>query len=113
MSEYSRYFFFFKKKRTDICPSLSLTYEKADPDIMLRKPRKASRDHLVNAKLLLQAYGFIGMTEMLFAHWMFFMYLSIYGGITFKDTIFGKLKIPYLNIGFFITCSKFFIITIL
>lgn len=78
------------EKRTDIFPSLSLTHEKAESDLMLRKPRRASRDHLVNVKLLLQAYGFIGIMEMLFAHWMFFTYLSIYGGITFRDTLFGK-----------------------
>lgn len=77
-------------KRTDIFPSLSLTHEKAESDLMLRKPRRASRDHLVNAKLLIQAYGFIGIMEMLFAHWMFFTYLSSYGGITFRDTLFGK-----------------------
>ncbi|PKY27748.1 calcium ATPase [Rhizophagus irregularis] len=74
---------------TDIFPSLSLTHEKAESDLMLRKPRRASRDHLVNVKLLLQAYGFIGIMEMLFAHWMFFTYLSIYGGITFRDTLFA------------------------
>ncbi|RIA98676.1 hypothetical protein C1645_748901 [Glomus cerebriforme] len=74
---------------TDIFPSLSLTHEKAESDLMLRKPRKASRDHLVNTKLILQAYGFIGIMEMLFAHWMFFMYLSSYGGITFRDTVFA------------------------
>jgi len=74
---------------TDIFPSLSLTHEKAESDLMLRKPRKASKDHLVNYKLLLQAYGFIGIMEMLFAHWMFFTYLSVYGGITFRDSLFA------------------------
>jgi sodium/potassium-transporting ATPase subunit alpha len=67
---------------------------------MLRKPRRASKDHLVNAKLLLQAYGFLGMAEMLFAHWMFFTYLYMYGGINFRDTLFGKFKILYFDIGF-------------
>lgn len=72
---------------TDIFPSLSLTHEKPESDLMSRKPRKVTRDHLVDAKLLLQAYGFIGMTEMLLAHWMFFTYLSFYGGISFRDTV--------------------------
>ncbi|CAG8539850.1 6392_t:CDS:2, partial [Funneliformis caledonium] len=71
---------------TDIFPSLSLTHEKPELDLISRKPRKVTRDHLVDAKLLLQAYGFIGMTEMFFAHWMFFTYLSFYGGISFRDT---------------------------
>src|SRR3954467_12002523 len=93
--------FFFEKKRTDIFPSLSLTHEKSESDLMLRKPRKVSRDHLVNAKLLLQAYGFLGMTEMLLAHWMFFTYLYMYGGITFRDTLFGKLKC-HISISIFI-----------
>src|SRR5436305_14718072 len=30
--------FFFKKKRTDIFPSLSFTHEKSESDLMLRKP---------------------------------------------------------------------------
>ena len=43
----------------------------------------------------------IFIMETLFAHWMFFTYLSIYGGITFKDTLFGKLFITvFLNIWF-------------
>ncbi len=75
---------------------------------MSRKPRKASRDHLVNVKLLLQAYGFIGIMEMLFAHWMFFLYLYNYGGITFMDTVFGKLRNIRFEYWFFHTYCKFF-----
>ncbi|CAG8572667.1 7033_t:CDS:10 [Acaulospora morrowiae] len=84
---------------TDIFPSLSLTHEKAESDIMSRKPRKASREHLVNFKLLLHAYGFVGIMEMIFAHTMFFLYLYKYGGIRISDTMFvyDRWKDGYLG----------------
>lgn len=45
---------------TDLYPAISLAYEKAESDIMLRKPRNAKTDKLVNARLLMLTYLQIG-----------------------------------------------------
>ena len=37
-----------QKKGTDLLPAISLAYEKAEDDIMKRKPRDCSKDRLVN-----------------------------------------------------------------
>jgi len=37
---------------TDMVPAISMAYEEAELDIMRRKPRDSSIDHLVTAKLV-------------------------------------------------------------
>lgn len=46
---------------TDIVPAISLAYEKAEADIMSVPPRNAKKDRLVNVKLLIRAYAYIGI----------------------------------------------------
>jgi sodium/potassium-transporting ATPase subunit alpha len=41
-------------------PAISLAYEKAESDIMKRKPRDPINDKLVNYRLISMAYGQIG-----------------------------------------------------
>ena len=41
---------------TDLAPAISLAYENAELDIMMRPPRSGKMDHLVTAKLLAFAY---------------------------------------------------------
>jgi len=48
---------------TDLVPAISLAYEKAETDIMKRKPRDPVRDKLVNERLISLAYGQIGMIQ--------------------------------------------------
>lgn len=50
---------------TDVAPALSMVYEKPEADLLLRKPRDRKKERLVNFKLLLHAYGFIGVLESL------------------------------------------------
>jgi sodium/potassium-transporting ATPase subunit alpha len=52
---------------TDVSPALSLVYEKPEADLLLRKPRNRRTDRLVDAKLLLHAYAFLGILESLTA----------------------------------------------
>ena len=40
---------------TDMFPAISLAYEKAESDIMRRKPRNANTDRLVNGRLIFLA----------------------------------------------------------
>ncbi len=44
-------------------PAISLAYEKAESDIMRRKPRDAQKDKLVNERLISMSYGQIGMMQ--------------------------------------------------
>ncbi|XP_073458233.1 potassium-transporting ATPase alpha chain 2-like [Aquarana catesbeiana] len=48
---------------TDIIPSIALAYEKAENDIMLRKPRNPRQDRLVNMQLLCYSYFHIAAME--------------------------------------------------
>ena len=48
---------------TDMVPAISLAYEKAESDIMRRKPRDAEKDKLVNERLISMSYGQIGMMQ--------------------------------------------------
>lgn len=48
---------------TDMVPAISLAYEKAESDIMKRKPRNPKKDKLVNERLISLAYGQIGFIQ--------------------------------------------------
>ncbi|KAM5131993.1 potassium-transporting ATPase alpha chain 2-like [Mantella aurantiaca] len=48
---------------TDIIPSIALAYEKAENDIMTRKPRNPYKDRLVNMQLLSYSYFHIAAME--------------------------------------------------
>lgn len=48
---------------TDMVPAISLAYEKAESDIMRRKPRDSKKDKLVNERLISISYGQIGMMQ--------------------------------------------------
>jgi len=45
---------------TDLVPSLALTQEKAEADLLTRKPRNVKKDHIISWKLLLHAYLLVG-----------------------------------------------------
>jgi sodium/potassium-transporting ATPase subunit alpha len=59
---------------TDMIPAISLAYEKAETDIMKRRPRDPQHDRLVNERLISMAYGQIGPIQ---AGAGFFTYLVI------------------------------------
>ncbi|OQV18895.1 Sodium/potassium-transporting ATPase subunit alpha [Hypsibius exemplaris] len=61
---------------TDMVPAISLAYEKAESDIMKRRPRNPLRDRLVNERLISLAYGQIGPMQ---ACAGFFTYFVIMG----------------------------------
>ncbi|OQR68806.1 sodium/potassium-transporting ATPase subunit alpha-like, partial [Tropilaelaps mercedesae] len=61
---------------TDLVPAISLAYEQAESDIMMRAPRNPRRDQLVNERLISMAYGQIGMIQ---AAAGFFSYFAIMG----------------------------------
>ncbi|KAF7241233.1 Potassium-transporting ATPase alpha chain 2 [Varanus komodoensis] len=60
---------------TDIIPSVALAYEKAESDIMKRKPRHKKRDRLVNQQLAVYSYLQIGIIQSIGA---FLAYFTVY-----------------------------------
>jgi len=75
---------------TDMVPAISLAYEKAESDIMKRKPRDSKRDKLVNDRLISIAYGQIGFIQ---AAAGFFTYFVIMGENGFlPDHLLGLRK---------------------
>ena len=69
-------------------PAISLAYEKAERDIMLRPPRNPLRDRLVNRKLYFLAYGNLGMLETLGLFLVYFLVMAEHGFL--PSTLFGK-----------------------
>jgi sodium/potassium-transporting ATPase subunit alpha len=66
---------------TDLGPSLAMMLEKSEGDILLKPPRVVGRDHLVDKKLLLYAYFFLGVFESFFSILMYFLFMGVYGGL--------------------------------
>ncbi|KAF7727226.1 hypothetical protein EC973_007924 [Apophysomyces ossiformis] len=64
---------------TDLMPSMALMMEKPEAGLLQRPPRRPKKDRLVNFKLLLQAYGFIGLMEMLTSMFNCYLFLSMNG----------------------------------
>lgn len=60
-------------------PAISLAYEKAETDIMLRPPRNPLKDNLVTGKLYFLAYGHIGMIESAAGFFVYFMVMAEHG----------------------------------
>ncbi len=54
--------------------------EKSEGDLLHKPPRKLGKDRLVDKKLLLFAYFFLGVFESFFSICMFFVYLYTHGG---------------------------------
>jgi sodium/potassium-transporting ATPase subunit alpha len=70
----------------DVVMSISLMYEKAEADLMLRKPRNARTDRLTDWRFFIQIYLFIGLMMWPCAMSMWFLYMS-QQGLRFHDVI--------------------------
>jgi sodium/potassium-transporting ATPase subunit alpha len=64
---------------TDVLPAISLCFEKPEAGLLTRPPRNVKKDRLVDWKLLLHAYGFLGLLESLCAMSMSFWWLDKQG----------------------------------
>lgn len=58
---------------TDMLPAISLAYEKAETDIMKRRPRNPKTERLVNMKLISLAYGQIGVLQAVAGFFTYFV----------------------------------------
>eukprot|EP00051_Salpingoeca_urceolata_P026987 m.479568 g.479568 ORF g.479568 m.479568 type:complete len:1130 (-) comp21507_c0_seq1:294-3683(-) len=64
---------------TDMYPAISLAYELPENDIMLRAPRNAQTDKLVNSRLLAYTYLQIGVIQALAGFFCYFVVMGDYG----------------------------------
>ena len=70
---------------TDLAPSLAMMLETSEGDLLEKAPRVVGRDRLVDKKLLLFAYFFLGVFESFFSLAMFFLYMGMYGHLAPSD----------------------------
>jgi len=80
---------------TDLWPAISLAYEKAESDIMMRQPRDPQKDRLVNERLISVSYGQIGMIQ---ASAGFFVYFVIMAENGFRPSRLIGLRKDWDNI---------------
>lgn len=78
---------------TDCLAATSLAYEKPEADVLLRPPRVIGVDRLVDWKLIVQSYGFIGLMETASSFAMSYWYLER-SGIPFSTLWFGFGSLP-------------------
>jgi sodium/potassium-transporting ATPase subunit alpha len=78
---------------TDCAAATVLAYEAPEADVLLRKPRKPTKDRLVDWQLMLQSYGFIGVIETVTSFAMSYWYLQR-SGISFGDLWFQYGNLP-------------------
>jgi sodium/potassium-transporting ATPase subunit alpha len=62
--------------QTDVLPALSMCFEPPESGLLSRPPRNVRKDRLANLRLLLHAYGFLGVLESLCAMSMSVFHLS-------------------------------------
>uniref|UniRef100_A0A6I8PIQ5 Sodium/potassium-transporting ATPase subunit alpha n=1 Tax=Ornithorhynchus anatinus TaxID=9258 RepID=A0A6I8PIQ5_ORNAN len=77
---------------TDIIPSIALAYEKAESDIMNRKPRHKKRDRLVNEQLAIYSYLHIGIIQAIGA---FLVYFTVYAEQGFRPERLIGLRVEW------------------
>jgi len=77
---------------TDLFLSLSLIMEKEEFDLLDLPPRNHKKDHLINLRIYLQSYLFIGVMETTCAHSMFFLYMYRHAKIPFHALVFAFEK---------------------
>lgn len=78
---------------TDCATATAIAYEKPEADVMTRPPRNAKKDRLVDFKLILQAYGFVGIIETVLSFTMAYWYCQK-SGLHFSDLWFGFGSTP-------------------
>ncbi|KAL9084892.1 MAG: hypothetical protein Q9165_007845 [Trypethelium subeluteriae] len=77
----------------DCAAATAIAYEKPEADVLLLRPRNPKRDHLVNWRLILQSYGFIGVLESVCSFAMSYWYAQRQG-LNFSDLWFGFGAVP-------------------
>uniref|UniRef100_A0A8B9BKX1 Sodium/potassium-transporting ATPase subunit alpha n=2 Tax=Anser TaxID=8842 RepID=A0A8B9BKX1_9AVES len=79
---------------TDIIPSVALAYEKAESDIMNRRPRNKKKDRLVNEQLAVYSYLQIGIIQSVGA---FVTYFTVYAEQGFLPSTLLGVRVDWEN----------------
>jgi len=64
---------------TELAPAISLAYEKGESDVMDRKPRDVTKDHLVDGKVVSHSYLQAGVIETMACYFAFFVVMGNHG----------------------------------
>lgn len=64
---------------TDCAAATAIAYEKPEADVLMRPPRNAKKDRLVDWKLVVHAYGYIGVIESVSSFAMSYWYAQRQG----------------------------------
>ncbi|KAK3359504.1 hypothetical protein B0T25DRAFT_447450 [Lasiosphaeria hispida] len=78
---------------TDCLAATALAYETPEADVLMRPPRKVGVDRLVDWKLIVQSYGFLGVLETVASFSMSYWYLER-NGIPFSALWFSFGNLP-------------------
>ncbi len=78
---------------TDCAAAVAIAYEKPEADVLRRPPRNLKKSHLVDWKLILHAYFFIGILETLSSFAMSYWYAQRHG-VPFSSQWFGFGAVP-------------------
>ncbi|CEJ54850.1 hypothetical protein PMG11_01139 [Penicillium brasilianum] len=77
---------------TDLFCSLSLIMEQEEFELLDLPPRNHKKDHLINLKVYIQSYLFMGVMQTVCAHSMFFFYYWRHAGIPASALFFAFEK---------------------
>jgi sodium/potassium-transporting ATPase subunit alpha len=80
-------------KTQDCAAATAIAYEKPEADVMNRPPRNAKKDRLVDWKLIVHAYGFIGVFQTVMSFTMSYWYCQK-SGLSFSSLWFGFGSTP-------------------
>ncbi|GAN08898.1 Na/K ATPase alpha 1 subunit [Mucor ambiguus] len=72
---------------TDLFPCLALIMEQEEFDLLSMKPRNPKTDHLINIKIYLQSYIFMGSMQTICSLSMFFFYIKSATGLGWYDFV--------------------------
>ncbi|KAK3067368.1 hypothetical protein LTR53_015804 [Teratosphaeriaceae sp. CCFEE 6253] len=78
---------------TDCAAATAIAYEKPEADVLTRPPRNAKKDRLVDWKLILHAYGYIGVLETFLSFTVSYWYCQRQG-LTFGQLWFSFTSTP-------------------
>ncbi|ORX48828.1 putative Na/K ATPase alpha 1 subunit [Hesseltinella vesiculosa] len=85
---------------TDLFPALTMIMEEEEFDLLSLPPRNAKRDHLINLKIYIQSYLFMGSMQTICSIGMFFYYLQSATGLTWYDFVGTYSNGPWEGKGF-------------
>ncbi|KAG9319520.1 hypothetical protein KVV02_001854 [Mortierella alpina] len=92
---------------TDAFTCVALVMEQQEFDLLSIPPRNAKKDHLITAKIYLQAYFFIGSAMVFFSNLAFYLYIKEYTNLGFSDLVLTFGNVNYAKLFPHVTPAEF------